>query len=313
MNLVWTGSKLVSNGDRHLHTRFLANPYLLLTITALFWGGNAVAGKLAVGHISPFTLTTFRWLTACIVLFPFALPHLRKDWPTIRRTLPYLFLFGATGFAIFNNLMYLALNYTSAINVAIEQASMPLFVFALNFILFQIRTTWLRIGGYMLTLLGVLVTATGGKFSGAVLQNLNIGDVLMICGMMTYGIYSVFLRNKPDIHLLGFIFVLAVSAFVTSLPFTAYEAATQKMILPDMQGLGVILYTGVFPSIISQLFWVRGLDLVGSNLGGLFVNLVPIFGALLAILILGEQFQLFHAIALTLVLSGIWIAQKAAG
>lgn len=284
-----------------------------MTITALFWGGNAVAGKLAVGHVSPFALTTFRWATACLIILPFALPRLRQDWPEIRRNLPFLFFLGATGFAIFNNLMYLALNYTSAINVAIEQASMPLFVFALNFILFQIRTTWLRISGYILTLLGVVITATGGEFTSAALPTINIGDLLMICGMMAYGVYSVFLKNKPEIHILGLFFVLAVSALVTSIPFTAYEAASGRLILPDMQGIWVILYTAVFPSIVSQLFWVRGLDLVGSNLGGLFVNLVPIFGSLLAVIILGEQFQLFHAAALALVLGGIWIAQKATG
>ena len=252
-------------------------------------------------------------MTACLIISPFALPHLRRDWPIIRQNLPFLFFLGATGFAIFNNLMYLALNYTSAINVAIEQASMPLFVFALNFILFQIRTTWLRISGYTLTLFGVLITATGGEFSMAAALTINLGDLLMICGMMAYGIYSVFLKNKPDIHILGFFFVLAVSALITSIPFSAYEAASGRLLLPDMQGFWVIMYTALFPSIVSQLFWVRGLEMVGSNLGGLFVNLVPIFGSILAVIILGEQFQLFHAVALALVLGGIWIAQKASG
>ncbi len=292
--------------------RSFSNPFLLLTVTAFFWGGNAVAGKLAVGHISPFLLTTLRWILAAAILAPFALQQFRNDFETIRKNTLFLFLLGATGFAIFNNLMYLALNYTSAINVAIEQASMPLFVFVLNFFIFQIRVTWLRLAGYMFTLCGVIVIACRGNLTDFSIQDLNVGDLLMIIGMMVYGLYSVLLKNKPDIHLLSFMFTAVLAAVITSIPFSIYEAAAGRLIVPDLKGWGVVLYTGIFPSILSQLFWVRGLEIVGSNFGGLFVNLVPVFGSLLAIIILGEQFEVYHAIALALVIGGIWMAQKAA-
>ena len=292
--------------------RFFSNPFLLLTVTAFFWGGNAVAGKLAVGHVSPFMLTTLRWILAGLILAPFAIHHFREDLAIIRRHALFLFVLGATGFATFNNLMYLALNYTSAINVAIEQASMPLFVFALNFLIFQIRVTWLRLVGYTFTLIGVIIIACRGNLVGFTLQSANIGDMLMIIGMMAYGLYSVLLRNKPDIHLLSFMFTAVLAAIVTSVPFTIYEAAVGRLIFPDLLGWGVVFYTGIFPSILSQLFWVRGLDMVGSNYGGLFVNLVPVFGSLLAILILGEKFELYHAIAMIMVIGGIWLAQKSA-
>ncbi len=271
-----------------------------------------MAGKLAAGHISPFLLTHMRWLFACLVLLPFALSHIRRDWPLIKANLPFLFTLGIIGFSIFNNLMYLALNYTSAINVSIEQASMPLVLFALNYILFRTQVTAFQIIGFIITLVGVMFTAARGDILSIASQDVNIGDIIMLCAVMAYGIYSVFLKNKPDIHLLGLMGILAISAFIGSIPFAVYEFATGTMIYPDKLGWGVIVYAALFPSLVSQLFWVIGLEKIGSNRGGLFINLVPIFGALLAILILGEKFQLYHALGLTLVLGGIAFAQKTA-
>ncbi|MGI9350195.1 MAG: DMT family transporter [Rhizobiaceae bacterium] len=288
----------------------IAHPYVLLAITTLLWGGNAVAGKLAVDHISPFLLTLLRWAIACLVLFPFALPHLKRDWAAIKSNLLFLLALGATGFAVFNNLMYLALNHTSAINVAIEQASMPLIVFALNYLLFRTNITAFQVIGFIITLIGVAVTATRGNLFSIGEQSLNFGDILMIGAIMVYGMYSVFLRNKPDIHILSFLFVLGTAAFFATIPFAGYEIAVDTLLWPDLQGWGVVFYAALFPSIISQLFWVIGLEQIGSNRGGLFINLVPIFGAMLAIAILGEKFQTYHAIGLVLVLGGIALAQK---
>lgn len=288
----------------------MTNPYLLLTVTALVWGGNAVAGKLGAGHVSPFLLTLFRWIIACAVILPFALPHLRKDYPLIKKHFWFLFVLGAVGFGLFNNLFYLALNYTTAINVAIEQASMPLIVFFLNYLLFRTKVTAFQLIGFVITLVGVGVTATRGSLLDFDFQSLNIGDALLIIAIMFYGTYSVFLQKKPEIHLLSFLFVLGLAALVISIPFTAAEILTDRLLWPDLQGWGVIVFAGIFPSLVSQLFWVMGLEQIGSNRGGVFINLVPIFGALLAILILGEKFQAYHAVGLVLVLGGIALAQK---
>ena len=285
-------------------------PYVLLVFTAIFWGGNAIAGKLAVGHISPFTLTCIRWLVAMLIIYPFAIPHLKRDWPQIKAHFVFLFFLGAVGFTLFNNLMYSALVHTSAINVAIVQASMPLTVFALNFILFQLRATALQITGFTLTLIGVMFVAARGNLEILFELDFNIGDLLMLIAIMTYGFYSVLLKNKPNIHWLSFIAVLGTSALAASLVFLAWEIRSETVIWPDMQGWLVVLYTAIFPSILSQVFWMRGLELVGSNQGGVFINLVPVFGSGLAILILGEQFHPYHAIALVLVIGGVWLAQK---
>ena len=294
----------------HQKTSFFTNPFLLLTLTALFWAGNAIAGKLAAGHISPFLLTWFRWLLACSILLIFARPFIKRDFDTIKKHWKFLFVLGAVGFAVFNNLMYLALNHTSAINVAIEQASMPLIVFFLNYLIFKTRVTLFQVIGFIVTLIGVAVTVTRGNLFGLGSQSLNAGDLLMIGAIMVYGMYSVSLKNKPDIHPLSFLSALSLAALITTTPFVVFEAQNNLLLWPDTQGWGVIIYAAIFPSILSQLFWVLGLEKIGSNSGGIFINLVPIFGAILAVLILGEQFQAYHAIGLVLVLGGIAYAQK---
>lgn len=287
-----------------------SQPYILLVLTAIFWGGNAIAGKLAVGHISPFMLTCIRWLVAMAIVYPFAIPHLKRDWPKIKNQFWFLVLLGSIGFTLFNNLMYSALVYTSAINVAIVQASMPLTVFVLNFILFKLRATKLQLVGFTLTLIGVLTVASRGNLGALLELEVNFGDLLMLTAIMAYGIYSVFLKNKPDIHWLSFITVLGTSALFTSSLFASYEVASGSVIWPDTRGWMVVIYTAVFPSILSQVFWMRGLELIGSNRGGIFINIVPVVGSILAILILNEQFHIYHAIALVLVIGGVWLAQK---
>lgn len=285
-------------------------PYVLLLFTALFWGGNAVAGKIAVGHISPLTLTCLRWLLAMAIVLPFAWPHLRRDWAAIRPRLPLLILLGAVGFTLFNNLMYTALNYTSAVNVAIVQAAMPLMVFLMNFAFYRIATTPVQLGGFALTFIGVAIIAGRGEWQVIAELAFNLGDVIMLSAMLCYGFYTVMLRNKPQMHWLSFIAVLGTSALVTSIFAALWEWHAGHGIWPDATGWGTVLYTAIFPAILSQVFWMRGIELIGSNRAGLFINIVPIFGSLLAVALLGEAFRSWHAIALALILGGVWVSQR---
>ena len=287
------------------------NATVLLTLTTLIWGGNAVAGKFAVGEISPFLLTAARWVLAAAVLLVFAHRHLVHDWPIIKTRLPYLFLMGACGFAGFNGLLYSSLQYTTAINVTIIQAGMPMFIFILNFVLFRLHVHWAQVAGYSLTLVGVLLTAVAGDFSQFATLAINRGDVIMVGAAFVYALYSVFLRSKPQMHWLSFLSVLIVAAAITSIFMAGYEATTEQFIWPrSVTGWVVVFYTALLPSIVAQGFFIRGVELIGGNTAGMFLNLVPIFGAFLAVLLLGEVFQLYHAVAIALVISGIAIARR---
>lgn len=284
---------------------------VMLVLTTLFWGGNAVAGKIAVGEVSPFVLTFLRWSLAALIVAAVALPHLRRDWPNIRDRLGYLAAMGAMGFTVFAALLYYGLFTTTAINATIIQAAMPMFIFVLNFVVFRTRTTPLQAIGYALTLLGVALAAGRGNLASLLALDLNPGDLLVILAAITYAGYSVALRQKPAMHWLSFVTVLFVAGAVASLPGVAAEMLAGTAIWPRSEtAWGVIAFVTVFPSLLAQAFFIRGNEVLGSNAAGLFLNLIPIMGALLSILLLGERFQLFHAAALALVLGGIALAQR---
>ncbi|MBO0662950.1 DMT family transporter [Jiella sp. MQZ9-1] len=290
----------------------IVHPYLVLAAVALFWAGNAVAGKLAAGHISPMLLTLLRWSFATLFVAPFALPHLRREWPEIRPRLAYLAILGIVGFASFNAIFYLAVTYTTAINVAIEQSAMPLVVFLANFILFRMRVTRLQIVGFSLTLIGVALTTSHGDLTTLFALDLNRGDALMVIAVLLYGGYTVALRSKPKIHWLSTIFVLSFASFLASIVYAGIEFAMGQTQLPDLQGGVAALYTAIFPSLFAQSLYIRGVEMIGPNRANLFINLVPVFGALLAVAIIGEKLHLYHVAALVCVLGGITLAERSA-
>lgn len=291
--------------------RITGNAAILLVLTTMIWGGNAVAGKFAVGHISPLLLTCARWTLAAAILLVFARRHLAADWPLIRGRLVYLGLMGALGFAGFNGLLYSSLKYTTAINVTIIQAGMPMFIFVLNFIIFTTRPHWSQLVGYSLTLVGVLLTAAAGDLSALADLAINRGDLIMLVAAVIYAAYSVALRSKPQMHWLSFVTVLVTSAALTSTVMAAYEATTADIIWPaTITAWSVIAYTAILPSIVAQAAYIRGVELLGGNRASLFLNLVPIFGALFSVIMLGERLHLYHVVALALVIGGILLAQR---
>lgn len=283
--------------------------YVLLLLTTLFWGGNSVAGKLAVGHISPMVLTTMRWTFALVIIAALGWRNIRRDWPLMRRHAPILLLLGTLGFTLFNVALYNGLLYTTAINTAVEQAGIPMLIFLFSFLLFRTRVTWAQIAGVVLSIAGVVLTASHGEPARLLEMDINFGDLLMLGGIVVYGIYTVLLRLKPAIHWQSLMTALTAAALLTSLPFLWAEQARGDVILPDRLGWAILIYVVIFPSILSQIFYIRSVELIGPNRVGLFVNLVPIFGTLLSLLVIGESFHLYHAIALVLVFAGIWLAE----
>jgi drug/metabolite transporter (DMT)-like permease len=290
--------------------RAFNNAYIVLIIAPLFWGGNAVAGKLATQDWQPFTITCIRWLLTAAVLLPFAWQHLRNDSNVLKKSWLTLFLLGALGMALFNLLMYLSLNYTTAVNVSIEQASMPAMIMFANFVLLSQRVTLLQIAGLISCGIGVLITATEGEPSLFFKQGLNRGDAIMLLACVFYAAYTFGLRSKPNVHWLSFLFFIAIGAASMSLPFMLWELQQQPFTAPTAKGWMVMAYVVIFPTIISQIAYARGVELIGGNRAGLFINLVPIFGSLLAVIILGEQFRMYHAVGLLLVIGGIMFAER---
>lgn len=284
--------------------------YLLLFLTTLFWAGNAVAGKLAVGHVSPMILSTIRWALASLLLAPFAVSHLRHDWPRVRASFPVLAALGIGGLAIFNIFFYLALTHTSAINVSIEQASIPMVIFLANFVFFSTRVSWAQLLGLALSVIGVALTASHGDLTRLFALDVNRGDALMLVAVLAYAFYSVMLRFKPAIHWITLMFVMSVLATLASVPFALWELSGDSAIWPDLTGWAIIAYTAIFASLMAQVFYLRGVEFIGPNRAGVFINLVPVFGTVLSIAVLRETLYLYHVIAIVLVFGGIWLAER---
>lgn len=292
------------------HKPSTGKAYFFLLATALTWGGNAVAGKLAVGHISPLLLTALRWSFALAAIVLISGPQIRKDRDILRRHIGYLLIMGALGFTMFNVLLYSALHYTSAINVVIEQAGMPFVIFVANFVVFRMAASRWQVAGFMLTMIGIALTASNGDLLTLIHLQLNFGDFLMLLAVLVYSAYTVGLRYKPAIHWKSMMVATASGGLLAAIPLAAYEVVTGAAQWPDARGWAVVGYTAIFPSLFAQILFVRGVEIIGSNRAGLFINMVPIFGMLLSITLVGEPLHLYHVISLALVLGGIVIAER---
>jgi drug/metabolite transporter (DMT)-like permease len=284
--------------------------YLLLTLTTLFWGANAVFGKLAVAEVSPMALVTGRWLGASLLLALFAHNHLRRDWRALRPRLFLLTAMGMLGFTAFNALFYVAAHYTTAVNIGIIQGSMPVFVLIGAFAAYRTRVAALQAAGVLLTVLGVVIVGSGGDPARLAALEVNPGDVMMVAACLLYAGYTLGLRKRPQVSSLSLLAVLAGAAFLTSLPLTLAEAALGRFLWPTATGWIIIALVTVFPSVLAQLFFIQGVALIGPGRAGIFVNLVPVFASVLAVVFLSEPFEAFHAMALALVLGGILLSER---
>jgi drug/metabolite transporter (DMT)-like permease len=294
---------------RSLSDRLWSTPILLLSLTAMIWGGNAVAGRLAVGQVSPMVLTTGRWVVACSVLALIARADIRRSLPALLPRWRYVIWMGTLGFTAFNALFYEAAHRTSAVNMTILQGAIPVFVLLGALVAFRLRITPLQAIGMAVTVLGVVVLASQGEWHHLMSLTFNIGDLWMLVAGAFYALYTLGLRSRPAVPGLAFFSVMAATAALTSLPLLAVEVLRGDALWPTARGWLIILYVGLFPSLVSQLLYMRGVDLIGPGRAGLFVNLVPVFGALLAVVLLGEPFGWSSAASLVLVLGGIFIAE----
>ena len=287
-------------------------PYVLLVLTTLMWSGNAVASRLAVNQISPMALTFLRWLAAAGVLAVLARRQVSASWPALAPRWPSILWMGTLGFTGFNALFYAAGYHTTAINIAIFQGSIPVLVLFGALVFYRIPFGPIQGLGFALTLLGVALVATRGELATLRTLSFNIGDVWMLVACLLYAAYTLGLRNRPAVPGLAFFTVMAGVAAVTSLPLFVAEILRGEGRWPTLEGLGILLYVSFFPSLLAQLFYMRGVELIGPGRAGLFVNLVPVFGPLLSVLVLGEPFMMHHALGLALVLGGIFTAERAA-
>jgi drug/metabolite transporter (DMT)-like permease len=290
---------------------WLANqPYLLLSITAVCWAGNAIVGRLAAGHIPPVTLSFLRWSIAFLIVLPFARKHLVRDWDAIRGRLGTMIILSVTGIGAFNTLQYWALEYTQALNTLLLQSSGPLFVAMWSLLLLGVRLTLAQAGGIVLSLTGVLVILLHGDLTALMSIQLNRGDIIFTVALVIFGLYSALSSKRPKIHGLSFVAFTFGCGAACLIPLLIWELFSRPVMQLNTTNLLSVLYVAVFPSTLAYMCYNRGVHLIGANRSASFFHMVPVFGAAMAIVFLGERPQLFHVIGFALVLTGVFVASR---
>ena len=293
--------------------RWLNNqPYLLLSLTSLFWAGNIVLARHVAGHVPPLTLSCLRWIGTFLILLPFAWPHLKRDWPVMRAHLPMLVFLSSIGFAYNNAISYWAMQYTEALNALLIQSAGPLFVALWSLALFGVRLTGAQLAGITISLVGVLTIILRGDFSALAGISFNKGDLMFASSLVSFGLYSALMPRRPVTHALSLISFTTCCGAMMLLPFAIWEFSTGVTFKFDLISMTALAYVVIFPSTLAYTFFNRGLALIGPNRAAPFFHLVPVFGSAMAILLLGEQLRLFHLVGYVLVLAGVVIASRRA-
>lgn len=291
------------------------HPYLLLTLTVLFWSGNMVMGRAVRAEVPPVALAFGRWLVALGFTLPFALPHLRAQAPLLRRHWKPVVLLGLLGVGGYNTFAYLALQHTTAINATLVNAFIPVATIALAWLLLGKRLLRGEAAGVLISLAGVLSIISQGDPATLLNLRLNTGDLWMLVAVLTWGLYTVGLRWRPA----GLDPMLCLAAFtVVGLavlaPAWAWEMAVDgRFARPGLPALLAVLYAGIFPGFLGYVFYNAGVAAVGPSRSALFIHLMPVFGTLLAAALLGERPAWFHYLGIALVFAGIALTTRAKG
>lgn len=281
-------------------------PYVLLILTVLFWSGNFVLGRGIRELIPPVSLNFWRWTGALAVLLPFTLSRTIRQWPLVRRHWLTLALMSIPSITIFNTFIYSALQSTTTTNTVLVNAMVPVFIGLAAWIIFGVRMAPRQILGVAISVTGLLFLLTQGDW--AIIRNLAFsrGDLWTLGAGVAWALYSVMLRRRPmQLDPLVFLTMLMVCGLLFLLPFYLWELSVRGGFALSGPSLGSIAYVCVFPSVLSYIFWNRGVEIVGANRAGIFFHLMPVFSIMMAAAFLGERLHYYHLLGMVLIFSGI--------
>lgn len=280
----------------------------LLVAANLFWAGNIVLGRGIAGEVPPITLAWLRWTGAFLVAAGFAWPLLKRDAPPMLRHWKMMLLLAATGIASYNTMAYIGLTQTTALNVLLLQSATPLIIIVWAFVLFREVPTPRQAAGVVLSLGGVAAIAAHGSLAVLASLTLNPGDVWVLAALAIYAVYCVVLRNRPAVHPLSFLVASMGIGSMMILPFMLGELASGARIHASAGSWLAVAYMAVMPSFVSYLFFNRGIELIGGGPAGQSMHLMPLFGSILAVVFLHEEFRLYHVAGIVLIAGGILLA-----
>lgn len=288
------------------------HPYLLLTLTTLFWSGNMVVGRAIRGEVPPFALAFWRWAIAFALTLPLALPHLRAQWPILRRNWKAVFVLGLLGVGGYNTLAYIALQYTGATNASLLNSFIPVATIALSWAFLNKRLRGIEWAGVLISLAGVTTIVSRGELATLLALTPNVGDLWMLGAVVVWAFYTIGLQWRPGgVHPMLLLAAFTAVGLLALAPAYAWEMAQGRQVHLSASSLTGIIYIGTLPSFVGYIFYNRAVGEVGASKASLFIHLMPVFGTILAALFLGEIPQLFHGAGIGLIFFGIYLTTSA--
>ena len=286
--------------------------YIMLVCASLFWAGNFMIGKYAfLTDIPPLSLVFYRWSLVWIILLPFTYKEIIKHTDTISNNLPLLFFLGLTSVGLFNSFTYLSLIHTQVINASLFNTAIPAIIILLCFLFKIEKTNKFQILGLIISACGILAIITKLKLDILISLNFNKGDLIMIGGVLTWGIYSTLLKKKQfTLPLLTLVHVICTFGLISVFPQFLYEFSNGQIINFDINLVYTLIFLALFPSIGSYYCWAGAVSIIGANRAGISLSLIPLFSSIMAIVLYGEQFQFFHLIGAILIILGLFLSNK---
>lgn len=299
-------------GVRSLFHRLYRSPALLLCLAVAGWSGNFVVGRLIHDAAPPVNLAFFRWLCATLIVLPFGLPRVRRDLPALLERKWTLLVLAAAGVAAYNTLIYQGLRDTTAISALLMQSVMPLIILVFVFALFRERPKAFQLLGLVLSLAGVWVVVTEGRPLGAGALGLGGGHVWILLAVIGYALYTALLRRRPAVHPLSLLTVTFGLGALMLAPLAIAEAAMGRTLPLTAGSVAAVAYIALIPSLLCYFCYNRGAELLGAARAGQFLHLMPVFGAVLAFVFLGERIHGFHLVGAALIGAGLVTAARRA-
>jgi drug/metabolite transporter (DMT)-like permease len=282
-------------------------PVLLLFCAVLFWSGHNVVAKGMIPYVPPLSFTFVRWLLALLIILPFSWSFIRNDWAIAKKYWKRLLLIAVTGISAFNTFLYIALQTTSAVNVGLISSILPVTIAFFSFLILNIKLKKHQFLAMVFCFIGVIVIIFRGDISFLTRLVFVEGDLWMLAAVFCGALYPVLLHEQPDIHGFSLLTILILLGMLVSFPLFLIDIYMGHYIQMNQQVIVGFLYISIFPSLLSYMCWNRGIEMVGANRAGLYLNLVPILTALMAYLFIDESISWYHFAGLIMIISGMFL------
>ena len=286
--------------------------YLLLIFTTIFWSGNFIVGKAAsLYQIPPFSLNFYRWFFAGLILFPFTFKELINKKNYIFKNIGFFIILGISSITIFNSIVYYSLYYTQVISGVLMISTIPVWIIFIASILNIEKTNAFQIIGVGLSLIGVICIITKADLNLIKNLDFNKGDLSMIVAMFAWAVYSALLKKKKyEISQLALLQVVIILGLIFLIPIYFIEMNLGHLIVLELPFYLTLSYVVIFPGLLAFFFWIKGISIIGANRAGVFLHLMPIFGAIMAMIIFDEKFMYYHLLGAIFILAGITLSNK---